>query len=467
MSLVKNQRVAIIGYAKTGNCVHRLLNKIGLLNEQIAIFDKNPPNLPKQGPGGVSSSVFSDPEQLMLVFKPEVLIVSPGVPLKTQWIQSAQTKGIKILSELDLASDFLEFEKIICVTGSIGKSTLVSLLEFGGQEEDPTIFAGGNLGTPLAEYILEVLNTNRQRAKWIILELSSFQLENLYKLQSDFSAITSLVPNHLERYENQLKYYKTKWKLNDLTRHVLVLNELGGDLRSFFLEQIEPATPTKVENKARIIWTGTSEIHYWKSRNFDFRSCRLVGEHNLQNLAMAFQISLQAGWSDNCRQRFLEFPGLKHRLENCGYVNGVQYINDSKSTTIHSTLAAVSSCKGLIEPKNQMFLLVGGRDKNLPWKELAYLNEVKKKNQTNHDWLQLVFFGECALHAKELSQLEGVVFTHLKPAIDHCRLKAKTGDLVLLSPAGSSLDEFDNFEHRGRFFKENLGLSSLWMKPGE
>jgi UDP-N-acetylmuramoylalanine--D-glutamate ligase len=252
------------------------------------------------------------------------------------------------------------------------------------------------------------------------------------------AGLTYLSPNHLERYENLESYYETKWKLFEKCQGSCFANRLGGDTQNFVNQKIKknPAL------KEKIIFTDPSHA----GLNADqWTSSQLVGKHNEQNIALAWAISQQAEWPKFCLQGILDYKGLPHRLENCGLYSGIHVINDSKATTIDSVLSAIDSIKDL-KSSHQIIVLLGGRDKKLPWEKLSIL-----KNQAN---LTLVFFGECASHAQQLSQLDGRCFPKLSPAISYALELCQNGDKLLLSPGGSSLDEFKNFEERGSFFKK-------------
>lgn len=183
--------VAIVGMAKSGESAERFLLARGLKREEVLTFDQKVP------------AQFNDPQALMSQGKPKTLVVSPGVPLKSSWIIEAQKAGVIVTSEINLACEVLADEKIIGVTGSLGKSTTVSLLGAGLSAFDKNAFVGGNLGTPFCEYATGVLTGKRPRAQWIVLELSSYQLENCKALKVNHAAITFLSANHMERYDSQ------------------------------------------------------------------------------------------------------------------------------------------------------------------------------------------------------------------------------------------------------------------------
>lgn len=424
---IKNLKtpIAIIGMGKSGEAARRLLLLSGLDSQSVLTFD-----------GKLASADFNDPEMLMKAAQPKTLVVSPGVPLATPWIQKAQASGIKITSEISLACSYLASEKVVGVTGSVGKSTTVSLLGAGLQNFSKDSFVGGNLGTPFAEYVSDVLEKKRPRAEWIVLELSSYQLENCENLKLDFSAITYFTSNHLERYENLEHYYGTKWKILSLTKKAMFLNKEGGDLVEYFKSNGHSEQVQVISKKDPFL------------ASYHLEKALLIGQHNQDNLALAATLALVAGWPPSAIEGMKSFKGLVHRLENVGTFKGIRFINDSKATAMDSVLIAATAAHDTLANSGRLFLLLGGRDKNLPWQDLVPLKNFKG--------VEPIFFGECRDIAQKKSFLDGPSFAHLNEALQYTFKNVKSGDTVLLSPGGTSLDEFKSFEDRGNFFKRNV-----------
>lgn len=367
------------------------------------------------------------------------LLVSPGVPLAKPAIQDFVRRGGLLSGELEYAYQQLHEEKVLCVTGSVGKSTVAALLHAGLLAEDPDAFVGGNFGYPLADYVADVIEGKRKRARWIVLELSSYQLENFPSLIADGTILTSLVANHLERYPTKEAYYDSKWTLAEKTRGPIVCNLHGEDLRAYVAQK--PARPD-------LRWTSGDDP---KVPAEIFQNTPLLGAHNRDNLAVAYTLLNASGVGNSAIPRLASFAGLAHRVENCGIRGGVLCVNDSKATTMSSVIQAVNTIETRLSAGSSLFLLLGGRDKNLPWHELRSLGRAT---------IRPIFFGEYAAPAKEKSGLEGAVHAKLGPAIEQASKAAKSGDIILLSPGGSSLDEFANFEERGNYFKSEI---ARWM----
>lgn len=428
----------ILGFGISGKATFELLKEIGIQESEILIADANE-----------SAATLS---RAQLLDRAKTLFVSPGVPLNNADLFAYRSKGGRITSELTLAAHFLREEKIIAVTGSLGKSTLTSLIYEGLRSYNSNCFAGGNLGTPLARYVLTKLR-QKQTAPWLVLELSSYQLENCEGLVADYSLITYLAPNHLERYQDLNHYYDTKWALVARTKHKVFLNIKGGDLKDYAKKKIESESPS---NLRAISWVNT-EVNPLIEK-YQLQDNQMVGSHNKQNITFAAALLSEMGAPPEAFKALRSFKGLAHRLENLGVRLQRRWINDSKSTTITSVLSAVQSC---LQDQQRNFLanlsnttpgltvFIGGKDKNLPWEQLNVLKGTED--------LKFVFFGEVGELAKKASGLSGEYFAKLEAALFAGFKLSEPGDTLLLSPGGASQDEFKSFEERGDFFRAWVG----------
>lgn len=424
MEFVKRP-VAIIGLGLSGEAARRLLARNGVRKEDLITFDDKP------GAGD-----YSDPEKMLAEREPATLVVSPGYPLAKPWIRDFREQGGVVTSELALALHYLTTERIIGVTGSVGKSTTVSILEAALKATSPDSFVGGNIGKPLADYVVDLQEGKRRRAPWIVLELSSYQLENCGTLRCEISCITHLTANHMERYPSLDAYYDQKWELVKRTERSVILNRHGGDLLRYAKGRKE---------EAELLWTDQSDEEL---AHLGLDEARLLGSHNQDNLAMAAQISREAGWPATAIEAMKTYPGLAHRMENLGLIGGVQFLNDSKATTMESVKTAAFGIHERMDRKKQLVLLLGGKDKNLPWEELADLKKIQK--------IRPIYFGAVAARAREGVGIDGPSFGKLGPALAALKSVVSAGDIVLLSPGGTSLDEFKNFEERGTYFSAEV-----------
>ncbi len=402
--------IVVVGLGKSGLAAERFLITAGFLKTDVFTFDEK------------AESQLKSWEQVQNLTV-GTLVVSPGVPLQSAHIQNLKKRGWQITSEINLASTVLTNEVVIGITGSVGKSTVTSMLGAGAISKDPNAFVGGNLGTPFCEYAISILE-NKPKARYVILELSSYQLENCAHLNLKFSAITYLSANHLERYDSLDQYYLTKCHIGQMTTDLCVLNSASDDLMKY---------------KNQI--PGQTEATIMKSQKIN-----LIGKHNLENYFVAATLAEKCGWPAKSFQAMQEFRGLAHRLETVGEFKGILFINDSKATAMDSVLVAVGAALEKTKNENRLFLLLGGKDKNLPWEQLHELSA--------HKNIEIVFFGQCGQIAHDKSQLEGNIFNKLSEGLSYIFQQARSSDVVLLSPGGTSLDEFKNFEERGNIFKE-------------
>lgn len=419
--------VIIIGLARSGLAAYKLLLDAGFAEKDILTFDEYRPE----------AQIKSEAELLNLK-NIKTAVVSPGVSLQKKFIQNWRDQGVTITSEINLALSQVTTEKIIGITGSLGKSTTTSIIGVGIHSFDPNAFVGGNLGIPFCEYALSVSKNPSLRAQWIVLELSSYQLENVDRLNLDYALITFLSPNHLERYSGLQEYYDTKWTIVDRTKNKIILNENGGDLKNY----------VQKKSSEKIVWTSDYSA---LSSSLDLKSAKLIGEHNQDNLLMAAALGCECGFPESYFSTIKTFTGLKHRLENLGTKRGVVFINDSKATTMDSVKAAVIATKESFSDLN-IHVLLGGRDKKLPWHEL--------KDLAADPRLNLLFFGEHGAIVKETLSAQGEYFKTLKELLAHLAKnkfidasKAEADSVVLFSPGGVSQDEFSSFEERGDSFR--------------
>lgn len=412
----------------TGEATYQFLLAAGVDKKQLLTFDEKNP---------AQYSQYKQLESLPI----GTLVVSPGVPLAKPEVQSLISRAQLLTSEMSLVSSVLDTEICIGLTGSLGKSTTTSALGAALSAVDTNCFVGGNLGLAFANYGKNKILKIKPKAKFVILELSSYHLENSEALRLNTSAITYLSPNHLERYNSLTHYYETKFKIIEKTQDAVVLNSFGGDLKKVPL-------PILTSEKS-ILWSYTDLSLY--------RNSNLIGQHNQENLSVVHRIldslkdhgHLSEAEVKTALIAALEFGGLPHRLENCGLHQGIVFINDSKATALDSVLTAVQASKEQLKSaKSTLHLLLGGKDKNLPWAEI--------KSFLQQDQLKITLFGESRnVIAKQIGLPESP-YVKLESAFKQICTQLQPGDVVLLSPGGTSLDEFKNFEERGDSFKNYI-----------
>ena len=426
--------LAIVGYGISGKSIHRLLTSLGVSAEHIFIFD--------------DKTTKEDGKDFCQKNNIQSLVVSPGYPLATNWIKEFRITGGKLFSELEIASWFLEDEKFIGITGSVGKSTVAALLHegakcFNGTTDLENSFLGGNFGIPLADYVFELFaGVRSRRANYLIIELSSYQLENFESLKAYASIVTHLSSNHLERYDSKEDYFQAKWNLVRKTTDYSILNANGGELLDFFETQKHA---NSMNSQCRHLFVSREKNNL--PPHF-LSSCSLLGSHNQDNISLVAVLALKLQWHPNALTQLQLFKGLPHRIENLGIRNGIRFINDSKATTITSVKQALKSAFET-NPKGTVHLMLGGKDKNLPWDELSEYKAFENSNKR----VRFYFFGSVASHAQKMSTLQGPIFDKIGACFSSIEKVITSGDVLLLSPGGSSLDEFKSFEERGNYFR--------------
>ena len=390
---------------------------------------------------------------LGLLHETELVCVSGGVPLDIPLIEEAVNKNIPLSNDSQI---FMENAPcpVIGITGSAGKTTTTTLLGEIAQKafsQGGKVWVGGNIGNPLINHVEEMTVNDL-----VILELSSFQLE-LMTDSPNIAAIMNITPNHLDRHRTVEAYTAAKANIlkHQTSNDYAILNR--DDRGSFGLKHMV---------KGKLVSFGFSSITedqigsfidqdaVWvRNQSTCEEICKLdeitlPGKHNISNVLAASAISHVAGFKKEAiRAAILEFKGVPHRLQFVRECNGIRWINDSKATTPEGSMAAIQAFS------NPIVLLLGGKDKNLPWKNLLHLVNQK----VDH----VILFGDAAekIHGyiKDM-KFQNQNFTldlcnHLQDAVITARKIAEPGDIVLLSPGGTSYDEFKDFEERGEKFQ--------------
>lgn len=417
----------------------------------------------------------------------DLIVVSPGVPPEIDPIMRAREQGIKVIGELELAYQFLKktgqgaeargqrtAPPFLAVTGSNGKSTTTTLLDLMLRKAGFTTLLGGNIGDALTEEISKIVRSEALSVKssenstpdFVVVEVSSFQLETIDEFKPRGATILNITPDHLDRYHSMDEYRDAKAAIfrNQGRSDFLVLNADDPEAmkirnrklevrrmkpRIYFFSRREEIKGVYFKNG--VVRCNIPEISLPASHfpliNID--EIRIKGVHNLENAMASSAMALLAGCPpDAVAAALREFPGLEHRLEFVRELDGVKYINDSKGTNVG---AVMKSLEGFTSP---VLLIAGGRDKAGDFTALGPLIRGKVK--------ALILIGEAA--EKIGGALGGLTVTVLasgiKEAVDTARSMADTGDVVLLSPACASFDMFRDFEDRGEQFKKIVrGLS--------
>ncbi len=381
-----------------------------------------------------------------LVLAATEIIKSPGIPNYAPLVRKAAEKGIPILSEMEFAKRYTS-AKMICITGSNGKTTTTSLIYHILKSAGLNVGLGGNIGKSFARQVAE------ESHDYYVLELSSFQLENMYSFKADIAILLNITPDHLDRYDHDMqKYVDAKMRI--------ARNQTETDAFIFWEE--DPIVSKEIKKLASsgrrytfaehkvgnaIAYLDNNEIDICMSNSkFIMEQSQLAieGLHNLYNsLASGIAAKLLDITNDNLRHSLSDFQGVEHRLEKVAKVRGIQFINDSKATNVNSCWYALQSMK------TKVVLILGGTDKGNDYTEIEQLVKDKVK--------ALIFLGvdNSKLHSffdKKVDRIEDA--SSMQEAVQKAYSLASEGDTVLLSPCCASFDLFKNYEDRGDQFKE-------------
>lgn len=372
----------------------------------------------------------------------DLVVKSPGIKPSVAELVLAKRQGIEVIGEVELCVPWLD-APIVAISGTNGKSTTTALTGHLLVEAGLRPFVGGNLGTPVAEYVL-----SGQRADALILELSSYQLDDLSTFMCDVGCVTNVTPDHLERYGSLEAYTASKQRLLSMVRPagVTVLNAGNALTR---------AMQSEATGKVAMFGQGPvadGEIRATGSRvvdafsdgggEYDVQSPALRGIHNVENTMAAIIAARLLGASPESVQRGLDsFPGLPHRIERVRVLDGVEWVNDSKATNVDSVEKSLAAFDGPVH------LILGGRGKGSSYAPLRKLlpNRVTRLYVVGED------AGRIASELGDLAPVERA--GDLETAVLLARGFARPREIVLLSPACASFDQFPSFEHRGDTFR--------------
>lgn len=374
----------------------------------------------------------------------EEIVKSPGIPDEAPIVKKAIEKDIRIISEIEFAGRYTN-SKMICITGSNGKTTTTSLIYHIFKTAGYDAGLAGNIGNSLALQVAE------EPHEYYIIELSSFQLDNMYDFRADIAILLNITPDHLDRYGNCMQNYvdaKMRITRNQTSEDAFIYWAddpiIKRELEKYDIKAVQcPFSEVKKKGVIGYMEEGQYKIEYPTPFNMEQEELSLTGRHNIYNsLAAGIASNISGIKKDVIRQSLSDFPGVEHRLERVCKVDGVEYINDSKATNVDACWYALESMK------TPTILIIGGKDKGNDYEPIREL--VKKK------CAGLVFLGADNTKLHDFFDSLGIPVrdTHsMKDCVAACREMAKPGDTVLLSPCCASFDLFKNMEDRGEQFK--------------
>jgi len=441
---VKNKRVLVVGLGKSGVASALFLQERGarvtvsdakaeddLRGDIRALLDK-----------GVAVETGGHGERMFR--QQDLIVVSPGVPSNVPQLAQARAMGIPVIGEIELASRFLKGH-IVAITGSNGKTTTTALtgdvIAWGGYES----LVGGNIGTPAISLVAEATDDT-----YTVLEVSSFQLETIQAFHPEIAVVLNVTPDHLDRHGSFEAYFAAKKRIFENQDHSAYAVVNADDDQA---SKMAPGLKSQVRRfsrkgevdrgafarEGRIFYRDDSGEH----EIMPVSDIGLKGAHNLENVLAAVCVGMIIPCEPHrIRSAVKEFKAVEHRLEFVTTINGVAFYNDSKATNVDATIKALESFPGNIH------VILGGKDKGSPYTVLNPLLEERVK--------RVYTIGAAAgkIEAEIGRSAEVVSAGTLEVAVRRAFEAASPGDIVLLAPACASFDQFDNYEHRGRVFKD-------------
>jgi UDP-N-acetylmuramoylalanine--D-glutamate ligase len=440
---IKGKRVLVVGLGKSGVASALFLEKHGA---RVAVSDaKSQEQLRHEIPllldHGITVETGQHGERIFR--DQDLIVISPGVPFDVPQLMQARALGIPVIGEVELAARFLKGQ-IVAITGSNGKTTTTTLageiIAGGGCRT----LVGGNIGTPAITFV-----ESATAHTWVVLEISSFQLETIESFHARIAVVLNVTPDHLDRHHSFENYAAAKARIFE--------NQTGEDFAVLNADN-EPCIEMTSATKASVYWfSRTKEIGsgafvragkiVWRDSKGDrevmpVTEIGLKGAHNLENVLAAVCVGMLAEIEPaQIRKAVSAFKAVEHRLEFVATIRGIDYYNDSKATNVDATMKALESFADGIH------LILGGKDKG---SDYSVLNPLLKERVK-----RVYTIGAAA--AKIESQVQGTEMANvgtLDAAVRRASESATPGDVVLLAPACASFDQFDSYEHRGQTFKD-------------
>ncbi len=436
---LKSVRITVIGAGISGLSAAKLASHVGA---NVFVSDSKDSDSLQRKLGDFRYETGGHTPECL---KADLMILSPGIPSNSAIVRDFRSHGIKIVSEIEFAS-WLTDSKIIAITGSNGKTTTTTLVSKILIAAGIKTYLGGNVGVPFSLNVLDELQ-NKVKEPTHVLELSSFQLENIDRFCPEIACILNISPDHLDRYDGMSEYITAKLRIAGLKRSAQWFVYNGHD--QYLRENIRPAKShipfSSVLADQGQLYTLEGDTIQDKDNQklLALSETHLLGRHNADNILAAMTIAELAGVKGVSMVKTIKnFKPIEHRLEFVDEVNSVRYYNDSKATNIESTVASIASFD-----KN-IILILGGQDKgNSDFRVL--IAPMKNRVQS------IVSYGAAGREiADQLNDHFSIVY---RKKFEDCFSTsveiAKKGSVVLLAPACASYDQFENFEQRGTKFK--------------
>ncbi len=441
LSGLRNKNIVVLGAGMTGLSCARFLDHHGLV---FSINDSRENNTlaAEVAQHFPNTNFVQGGWNKELIAQAQVLIVSPGIDLATTEISNAITPNCQVIGDVELYC-LVADTPILAVTGSNGKSTVVSLLAHVGKELGKNVQLGGNIGVPVLDQLIEEQTSS---VDMLVLELSSFQLETLHSMKALASTVLNVSDDHLDRHKTLANYAQIKQRIYQQSQ-VAVINRDDAltacssekmSIISFGSDEPEVGQfGLRQQNQQTYLAQGENCL-------IALNELPLAGIHNALNYLAVLALGNSAGWSIvDMVKAFSSFSGLAHRCQKIASDDGIIWVNDSKATNVGSALAAIEGLAPSLVAGNKLLLIAGGDGKGADFLPL--------KAAIEKHVAQVFSLGKDGRAIAALSK-HGRYFDTLEQAVSAARAEAKAGDIILLSPACASIDMFKNFAERGQVF---------------
>ncbi|MGH7849818.1 MAG: UDP-N-acetylmuramoyl-L-alanine--D-glutamate ligase [Thermodesulfobacteriota bacterium] len=445
-----DRKMLVVGVGKTGIETVKFLLKRGA---RVSVSDSSPVEKIAEQAGmleswGVKLETGGHTRETFLAA--DTIVLSPGVPFGIAPVREAIENGVEVISEVELASRFINKDKpVIAVTGSNGKTTTSTLIARILEKNGRKVFLGANIGTPLIQ-----IAGDCDCYDILVLELSSFQLQGIETFRPDVSVILNVTPNHLDHHSSFDEYAESKMKIfSNQTERDWCIYKADDEVIGKYVPRIRPKKIPFGSGPDGISYDGRG-IKYGNDY-YGLKGVKLPGYHNVENIMAAIAAATVTGCDPRLiHEAVIEFDPLPHRIEYIGEIKGARFYNDSKSTSPGAALRALESLPPPI------ILIAGGKDKGVSFEPLKGTIEAKVK--------LMVLMGESRFRMER--DLRGKVGTllarSLEEAVEKTLENLAPGDTVLFSPACSSFDMFQSYEERGRRYKELVRNIQLIQSKG-
>ncbi len=435
------KKIFVLGFARSGYSASKLL---ALKGKEVLVTDMNVQDKEKiEEIKKLGVTYIETKDQASLLDSSYDLVVkNPGIKEDNKVIKKARELGIPVVNEIEMAYNYLPKDVfIIGITGSNGKTTTTTLIYEIIKKSNKRVHLAGNIGYPLSSVIPLI-----KEKDILVIEISSFQLLNFDKFKTNISLITNFSKAHLDVFESYENYLEVKKRIinHHTKKDILILNKDDFDSEDLFKDYIGEKRFFSVKKKTDGYVSG-KYIYYKGKEITSLDKLKIMGAHNYENIAAAITASKEVFVSDEVIKEVIEnFKGIEHRIEYVDVINERTFYNDAKSTNPKSTTTALKTLK------KPVLLLLGGIDRGEDFLELRRYKKYIKK---------IYCYGETRFKIERFclrNNVPYVMLNNLKEATKEAYLKSEKGDIILLSPACGSKDQFKDFEERGNFFKKEI-----------